>query len=50
VIEAFTGKKTGAETILNNINHLRNAFNLENNAHERFYELTWGIEAVLTGR
>ena len=46
VIEAFTGNMLSAKTILDNINHPRNAFNVEANAHNSFSKLTWGIEAV----
>ena len=35
-----------AATVLENINHPRNAFNVESNAHDSFDALRWGIEAI----
>lgn len=35
-----------AATVLENINHPRNALNLETNAHDSFDALQWGIEAT----
>jgi hypothetical protein len=46
MIEAFTGETVSTRTILDNINHPRNAFNVETNAHESFDKLMWGIEAI----
>jgi hypothetical protein len=46
MIESFTGNKLSAGAILENINHPRNAFNVERNAHDRFEQLNWGIEAT----
>jgi len=37
---------TSAATVLENINHPRNAFNVETNAHDSFDALKWGIEAI----
>jgi hypothetical protein len=46
MIEAFTGNQLSAGAIRENINHPRNAFNVERNAHDRFEQLNWGIEAT----
>jgi hypothetical protein len=32
--------------MLDSINHPRNAFNVQTDAHDSFAKLTWGIEAV----
>ena len=46
----FTGSVLGTQTIQDNINHPRNALNLESNAHELMDKyLAWGIEAVSSG-
>ncbi|KAF8586398.1 hypothetical protein K439DRAFT_1659753 [Ramaria rubella] len=46
-IEAFTGKEITSEDIQANINHPRNALNLQNDVHD-FYDskMAWGIEAI----
>ena len=46
MIESFTGKAISAQTILGNINHPRNAFNAQSDAHDKFDQLAWGIEAI----
>ena len=44
-LEAFTGRAITTEVVRDKINHPCNAFNVENNAHESFDNLAWGIEA-----
>ena len=49
-IELFTDSTLDAQTILDNINHPRNALNLESNAHDSMDKyLAWGIEAIPSG-
>ncbi|KAF8338494.1 hypothetical protein F5887DRAFT_983104 [Amanita rubescens] len=49
-IEMFTGSALDAQTIHDNINHPRNALNLETNAHDSMDKhLAWGIEAISSG-
>ena len=46
----FTGSALDAQTIHDNINHPRNALNLESNAHDSMdMHLAWGIEAIPSG-
>ncbi len=46
----FTGSALDAQTIRDNINHPRNALNLEGNAHDSMDKhLAWGIEATSSG-
>jgi hypothetical protein len=47
MIESFTGNQFSAEAILANINHPRNAFNVEMNARDKFDGLGWGIGATI---
>jgi hypothetical protein len=46
MIETFTGNQFSAGTILANINHPRNAFHVQADAHDKFDMLKWGIEAI----
>jgi hypothetical protein len=46
MIETFTGNEISAEKVLDNVNHPRNAFNIQGDAHDSFDALTWGIQAV----
>jgi hypothetical protein len=46
MIEAFTGTTVSTRTILDNINHPRNTFNVQTDARDSFHKLMWGIEAV----
>jgi len=49
-IEMFTGSALDGKTIHDNINHPRNALNLESNAHDSMDKsLAWGIEAISSG-
>ncbi|KAI9571790.1 hypothetical protein HD554DRAFT_2312089 [Boletus coccyginus] len=45
-LEAFTGHAITANVVCEKINHPSNAFNAQNDAHESFDQLTWGIEAL----
>ena len=46
----FTGSTLSAQTVIDNINHPRNALNLENNTHDSMdRHLAWGIEAISFG-
>jgi hypothetical protein len=45
-IESFTGSALDAQFVLQNINHPRNALNLQNDAHDMMDKyMAWGIEA-----
>ena len=46
----FTGAALDTQTTHDNINHPRNALNLESNAHDSMDKhLAWGIEAKSSG-
>ena len=45
-LESFTGGRVTAEHIIDNINHPRNAINLQSDAYLDFDNLGWGIEAI----
>lgn len=47
MIERFTGKVFTADQIIRDINHPRNAFNVEMATHTFYDDLSWGIEAVV---
>jgi hypothetical protein len=44
-LEAFTGREITTEVVRDKTNHPCNAFNVQNDAHESFDKLAWGIEA-----
>ena len=44
-LESFAGHAVVAEVVSANINSPRNAFNAQNDAHDYFDQLAWGIEA-----
>ncbi len=44
-LEAFTGRDITTKVVRDKINHPCNAINLQNDAHESFNKLAWGIEA-----
>jgi len=45
-LEAFTGGAITADVVHGKINLPSNAFNVENNAHDSFDKLAWGIQAL----
>jgi hypothetical protein len=46
MIENFTGHQVTIREIRESINHPRNAFHLQSDAHGEFNNLNWGIEAI----
>ncbi len=44
-LEAFTGREITTKVYRDKINHPCNAFNVQNDGHESFDKLAWGIEA-----
>jgi hypothetical protein len=49
-IEGFTGLVLTAQFVSENINHPRNALNLQNDAHDLMDKyMAWGIEAKYEG-
>jgi hypothetical protein len=47
MIESFTGNQFSAEDFIENINHPRNAFLVQSDAHWFFDAPKWGIEATI---
>jgi hypothetical protein len=47
LIESFTGRQLSTKYVIENINHPRNVFNVQRDAHDYFDELEWGIEATV---